>query len=715
MVSWGSIILYAHQKRAAHLDSYQRAQPMMNLGDLFSLCPLYKSRIYPICLPLQASIRLHGRMAFFATYRLIFACWVVTLLSVVPPLAQAAAGTRSSPNDSAIPSATVSTPSSSQIYPDLSSAALLTALRQSYSPTLVFSYDVARDTLFARIRLEANDSLRCVYTGRALQLDLSQNPTSFAFASDLRISTEHTWPQSKGASEGTTGHSDMHHLYPVVQEANSSRSNYPFADITDTEAEVWYGPGGTVTTPPLSDASTYSKKDNAGSASRFAPRDDHKGDATRALFYFAAIHYAHADWSWFTPQVATLLAWHAADPVSDLERSRSQAIAAYQGNLNPFIEDTTLAARAFSGNFTPTASTPPHVVWINEIHYKNAGTDQDEGVELAGTAGGSLADYVLYFYRDVSTIYAQQTLSGIFPDEQNGCDTLWFSQASIQNGPADGIALVAPDGTVVEFIYFEGALTATAGPASGMTSTNLLVNQSSDTPVGHSLQRIGSGNTADGFTWDGPTAHSPGTRNTNQAFTTSLPVEWTHFAAVVDTQDLILTWTTASETNNRGFSLEVAPAHTATPTFASQAFITGHGTRSTPSRYQHRVADLPLGIHLVRLKQHDADGQFQYSETLTVTIPLAHHDAAAGFALTSAYPNPVATTLTLEIAVAIPAEHTLDVFDLLGRHVYATSTFFSDVGTHTKRLDVAQWAPGQYVVRLSSSDRLQTQTITVLR
>lgn len=32
---------------------------------------------------------------------------------------------------------------------------------------------------------------------------------------------------------------------------------------------------------------------------------------------------------------------------------------------------------------------------------------------------------------------------------------------------------------------------------------------------------------------------------------------------------------------------------------------------------QGRLADLPPGIHHVRLKQHDADGPFQYSETLT--------------------------------------------------------------------------------------------------
>ncbi len=37
-------------------------------------------------------------------------------------------------------------------------------------------------------------------------------------------------------------------------------------------------------------------------------------------------------------------------------------------------------------------------IWINEIHYDNDGTDVNEGVEIAGTAGSVLTNYALVFY-----------------------------------------------------------------------------------------------------------------------------------------------------------------------------------------------------------------------------------------------------------------------------------------------------------------------------
>jgi hypothetical protein len=45
---------------------------------------------------------------------------------------------------------------------------------------------------------------------------------------------------------------------------------------------------------------------------------------------------------------------------------------------------------------TPTPTTS--VVFINEIHYDNAGTDVGEGVEIAGTAGTDLTGWSIIPY-----------------------------------------------------------------------------------------------------------------------------------------------------------------------------------------------------------------------------------------------------------------------------------------------------------------------------
>ena len=48
---------------------------------------------------------------------------------------------------------------------------------------------------------------------------------------------------------------------------------------------------------------------------------------------------------------------------------------------------------------------------------------------------------------------------------------------------ASEVALVDDGGTVVMFISYEGSFTATDGPASGLTSTDIGVNEPTDSPV----------------------------------------------------------------------------------------------------------------------------------------------------------------------------------------------------------------------------------------
>ena len=92
----------------------------------------------------------------------------------------------------------------------------------------------------------------------------------------------------------------------------------------------------------------------------FEPIDEYKGDIARIFFYMAVRYEAEiADWEtlssngddalngdafsvyedWFRDQ---MLAWHAADPVSQVEIDRNNAIYAIQGNRNPFVDIPTL-------------------------------------------------------------------------------------------------------------------------------------------------------------------------------------------------------------------------------------------------------------------------------------------------------------------------------------------------------------------------------------
>lgn len=162
-----------------------------------------------------------------------------------------------------------------------------------------------------------------------------------------------------------------------------------------------------------------------------------------------------------------------------------------------------------------------NTVFINELHYDNSGADMDEGVEIAGPAGTSLAGWSLALYDGTSgALYDSLSLGGLIPDQQNSHGTIFFPLAGIQNGGTatpDGLALVN-NTSVMQLISYEGTFTAVDGPAAGLTSVDIGVAETSTTPLGFSLQLAGTGNLYQDFVWNGSATGSPGSVNPGQAF-----------------------------------------------------------------------------------------------------------------------------------------------------------------------------------------------------
>jgi hypothetical protein len=246
----------------------------------------------------------------------------------------------------------------------------------------------------------------------------------------------------------------------------------------------------------------------------------------RAVAYTATVYEATIDASGERGFLAVMLddlrAWNAHDPPDDRERARSSTIAAWQGTENPFVLDPTLLDRAFGDYHTtePPDPTDPTAVWINEVHYDNTGADTGEFVEVAGLAGTDLAGWRLVLYNgNGGALYDDRALSGTLPDEDGGLGALAFAYPpnGIQNGSPDGIALVAPDGALVQFLSYEGVFNATDGPAAWQTSADLGVEESGTTPESYSLGLTGTGRAYPDFAWSGPGPASPGALNVGQA------------------------------------------------------------------------------------------------------------------------------------------------------------------------------------------------------
>jgi hypothetical protein len=238
------------------------------------------------------------------------------------------------------------------VFPALSGQELLDSLASAYKPFFMMPQAQSRDTLFGKI-YNHDDSLTCVYTGFTIWLDPTQDPTQAAFmnGNSNAINTEHTYPQSWGASGLAEG--DMHHLYPTRADVNAARANSPFAEIPDNETEDWYYLNQKTSNIPTSNINLYSER----KGQLFEPREDHKGNVARAMFYFYTMYKEQADMAnstFFETQRQTLCAWHFLDPVDGPEWQRTWQIAQYQSTPNPYVLDCTLPERTFCSDFSET-------------------------------------------------------------------------------------------------------------------------------------------------------------------------------------------------------------------------------------------------------------------------------------------------------------------------------------------------------------------------
>jgi len=334
----------------------------------------------------------------------------------------------------------------------------LLCVKSDYAPTSTLGYGPARDILYSQIDTDASGQLVGIYSGFAITLNPSEDPSQDAYSKG--INAEHVFPQSKGAGNAPQ-RSDMHNLYPARIEVNSARSNIPFGESPDTQTDGWYYLDQNRSSLPPANIDLYSER-NGNSA--WEPRESKKGDIARAVFYFFAVYPGPADESFFESMKDQLLAWHEDDPVTSGERARSTAIANQQGNENPFVLDETLAGRAFgSAEEGPALGFDPVTHSVSEgdgavtltVRYNNPdGTDVTADVVFQSTTSSATEDDIAGFSQQTLSFPASApngttqsvTVSLTDDSEAEGTEEAIFQLANLST---TGTAEIGPNGTAV--------------------------------------------------------------------------------------------------------------------------------------------------------------------------------------------------------------------------------------------------------------------------
>lgn len=96
-----------------------------------------------------------------------------------------------------------------------------------------------------------------------------------------------------------------------------------------------------------------------------------------------------------------------------------------------------------------------------------------------------------------------------------------------------------------------------------------------------------------------------------------LPVTLTAFNAKPTSNGAMLEWTTASEENNDYFSVEMGRD---AARFSESAQVKGNGTTESFQTYNYEYSNLTPGTYYFRLRQVDYDGQFSYSDVVSLNV-----------------------------------------------------------------------------------------------
>jgi hypothetical protein len=168
---------------------------------------------------------------------------------------------------------------------------------------------------------------------------------------------------------------------------------------------------------------------------------------------------------------------------------------------------------------------------------------------------------------------------------------------------------------------------------------------------------------------------------------TALPIELIRFEGNKKEGYNHLSWTTASETQNKGFDIERS---TDGVRFEKFGFVKGAGTTTKRQDYRFTDEKLAQGNNYYRLKQLDFDGRFEYSKIIAI--------AQNGKKVLSIFPNPSNGLFTITGLEDINNDD-LTVINSIGQTLFIALQ-------NDNQLDLSAYPSGVYYLRVASSGQV---------
>ncbi len=179
---------------------------------------------------------------------------------------------------------------------------------------------------------------------------------------------------------------------------------------------------------------------------------------------------------------------------------------------------------------------------------------------------------------------------------------------------------------------------------------------------------------------------------------TALPVELLAFEVKSKGQDAILSWSTASELNNEGFTIQRSKDGLF---FEDIDFVKGNGTTTLQSDYIYQDKGLDSGTFYYRLSQSDYDGKFTESGIRSVQIESSEIKLRL-------FPNPSTGLMTIDGLTE--DQQVYQVYDKLGRMVTNGIASFEN-----NQVDFTGLNSGIYRLVISAGEKITILPVVIIK
>ncbi len=190
-----------------------------------------------------------------------------------------------------------------------------------------------------------------------------------------------------------------------------------------------------------------------------------------------------------------------------------------------------------------------------------------------------------------------------------------------------------------------------------------------------------------------------------------IPVEMSSFGYRLDGAVFTLSWSTAGETNNLGWTVERRAGDTGE--WLPRGFVPGAGSSTAGYSYTwSETLDASAAVWYYRLKQIDYDGSATLSPQLHVTAVASESE----FTLAPLYPQPATQGTTLHYTLRSEADLRIELVDVAGRSLRTLhEATHVPAGQHSVHLRMDALPAGRYFLRVETGNTLRVLPVLLLR